>query len=138
MPLSSELQKRMLVFSAQFGVMDNGTHWGSAVVYTPSKSTNDRSGAIGDSVSSISIEPQVAQLLQQMVLPCLVRFGFEDKPVKKKSGAAATELVAVECEVIPESIGKFQEFAVQLFKLGLPLAPGAIPSVPAVDKVKAA
>lgn len=140
MALLSEMQKRVLVLSANFGTMDNGVHWGSATVFTPSKSSQpERSGAIGSPVNVISIEPAVARLLQEMPLPCLVRLGLEDKPVKKKSGAAGTELVAVECEVIPESIGKFQQFAADLFKLGLPASAGVLPPISSpVDKTKAA
>ncbi len=126
MALTSEMQKRLIVFSASYGQMDNGLHWGSATVYSPSNSKEQRPGSIGSPVNIISIEPAVARLLSEMPLPCLVRFGFEDKPVKKKSGAAGTELVAVECEVIPESIGKFQAFATDLFKLGLSAPSGAV------------
>lgn len=137
MALNSELQQRALVFSAQFGIMDNGNHWGSAAVFTPPKANQEkRAGAVGSPISMLSIEPEVAKLLAEMPLPCFVRFGLEVKPVKKKSGSAATEVVAVECEVIPESIGKFQAFIADLFKLGLSAPSGVVTSP--VDKTKAA
>ena len=54
MALLSEMQKRVLVLSANFGTMDNGVHWGSATVFTPSKSSQpERSGAIGSLVTAL-------------------------------------------------------------------------------------
>lgn len=130
MALQSEMQRRALVFYVQHGSMEDGTHWGSAMVYAPPSlsSKNDRPGIAGEPVTSLNIEPQVAKLLEQMPLPCLVRFGVEGKPVKKKSGAATTEIVAVECEVIPESMGKFQEFTKELF--GAPRTAPVPPPIP--------
>lgn len=130
MALYSEMQKRALVFYVQHGTTETGLPWGSATVYTlPTGITKtERAGIAGEPVSSLNVEPQVGKALEQMPLPCVVRFGLEVKPIKKKSGAATSEIVAVECEILEQTVGKFQEFARDLF--GAPKTAAVPPPIP--------